>query len=147
MKGDVEGANWIFLLPNFEFERVFCIGLPTVTTLTTLSRFSKHVYVVCVNHKELEEFIVLREQSELSNLQAIVVSQLRHLPIKNGSVELILIADQRGINRFSILWQSKTSYRCQLIWSESIILANAIKWRGAHRSAERRSWNQILFFG
>lgn len=99
MKGDVEGANWIFLLPNFEFERVFCIGLPTVSTLTTLSRFSKHVYVVCVNHKELEEFIVLREQSELSNLQAIVVSQLRHMPIKNGSVELILIADQSGIDQ------------------------------------------------
>ena len=46
MKGAVAGANWWFLLPSLEAERIVCLGSPTPAALATLGRMSDHV-VVC----------------------------------------------------------------------------------------------------
>lgn len=46
MKGAVAGANWWFLLPRLEAERIVCLGTPTPSTLATLVRMSDDV-VVC----------------------------------------------------------------------------------------------------
>jgi hypothetical protein len=46
MKGAVAGANWWFLLPSLEAERIVCLGSPTPAALATLGRMSDDV-VVC----------------------------------------------------------------------------------------------------
>jgi hypothetical protein len=46
VKGDIAGANWAFLLPSMELERVLCLGAPPVEALTTLARIAKRVTVV-----------------------------------------------------------------------------------------------------
>jgi hypothetical protein len=46
LKGDLAGANWWYLLPSLEAERVVCFGVPSRAALSTLARASKEI-VVC----------------------------------------------------------------------------------------------------
>jgi hypothetical protein len=45
LKGEGAGAAWTFLLPSLEFQRVLCVGLPSASTLRTLSRLAAEVVV------------------------------------------------------------------------------------------------------
>ena len=40
VKGDVAGANWVFLLPSLEMTRILCLGLPSNAALRTLAKLA-----------------------------------------------------------------------------------------------------------
>jgi hypothetical protein len=46
LKGDLAGANWWYLLPSLEAERVVYLGVPSKAALSTLSRACEEVVVI-----------------------------------------------------------------------------------------------------
>lgn len=95
IKGEVAGANWIFLLPNFELGRILCLGLPEITSLITLSRIGQKVFLIITNETELKTFKIIREEYDLCECQALFVSTFSRLPLRSESIDLILIANPK----------------------------------------------------
>lgn len=54
IKGDVAGANWLFLLPSLVLDQVLCLGAPRLSTLRTLARMSQRVVVLDSTEPEEE---------------------------------------------------------------------------------------------
>ena len=46
VKGQIAGANWMFLRPTLRAEHIVCLGRPSSTTLATLAAFSERVTIV-----------------------------------------------------------------------------------------------------
>ncbi|MEQ1760648.1 MAG: aminoglycoside phosphotransferase family protein [Vicinamibacterales bacterium] len=46
LKGDVAGANWMFLRPSIPADHIACLGVPSASTLATLRRFSGQVTMI-----------------------------------------------------------------------------------------------------
>ncbi len=83
LKGRVAGANWLFLLPQLELGRVFCLGMPTLATLTTLSNFSD-VVVVAADE-------TLGETAVSPSVHSLTIDTNSIVPLPTDSVDLILI--------------------------------------------------------
>jgi hypothetical protein len=69
LKGRVAGANWSFLLPSLELDRIVCVGAPQAAALTTLSRIGRVVAVVCDNARQFREIAAASQQHGLRNVQ------------------------------------------------------------------------------
>src|SRR5690606_29097474 len=41
LRGEVAGANWVYLLPTLDLEHILCIGAPTSASLTALARLGR----------------------------------------------------------------------------------------------------------
>lgn len=98
LKGKVAGANWSFLLPNLNLERVLCLGMPPSTTLTTLLRFSQEVIIIGPDSGQV---MSRGKQEGVARLRPIVSNGTSALPLSDGSIDLVLIIDQPNIQRFS----------------------------------------------
>lgn len=94
-KGDVEGANWSFLLPSLELGSVVCIGAPEAAELRTLLRIGQHVVVVCRDARELTRVQGLIEASVRDNAHPIRASEDR-LPLADGAAELVYVTRAGG---------------------------------------------------
>jgi len=46
LKGEVAGANWLFLRPSILSEHVLVLGVPPPSSLATLTRFSRNVTII-----------------------------------------------------------------------------------------------------
>jgi len=53
VKGQVAGANWMFLRPRLPAEHIVCIGTPSAATLETLRAFGERVTIASRNAPEL----------------------------------------------------------------------------------------------
>lgn len=88
LKGEVAGANWLFLLPDLNLERVLCLGMPPSTTLTTLLHFSQEVIILGPNSGQ----ILSRGRREgTTRLRPIVSNGTSALPLADGSIDLALM--------------------------------------------------------
>jgi SAM-dependent methyltransferase len=88
LKGEVAGANWLFLLPDLNLERVLCLGMPPSTTLTTLLRFSQEVIILGPDSGQ----ILSRGRREgTTRLRPIVSSGSSTLPLADSSIDLALM--------------------------------------------------------
>jgi hypothetical protein len=87
LKGQVVGANWLFLLPDLEIKQAICLGIPKTSSLKTLSRLSQKVIVYYTNMRGLkqikslglknitfESFIDLQKKSSTNDTDLIVLA-------------------------------------------------------------------------
>ncbi len=95
LKGEVAGANWMFLRPSLRAEQVVCIGLPPATTLVTLANFSQTVTIICRNAQQVDQVHTAIKNRKLTNLQPLMIDGKSPLPLTTHSVDLVLLVGWR----------------------------------------------------
>jgi hypothetical protein len=98
LKGQVAGANWVFLLPDMNLDRILCLGVPSVRTRVTLNHLSPEVLIVT------EEPHLTVFQSQFQNHRIIFTPwepKANSIPVSlpNGAVDLIVINGSRMIRK------------------------------------------------
>ncbi len=100
----VTGANWTFLLPSLELDRVLCIGAPSAPALATLTRVGRTVDIVRLgvgggaagDDLPAHENPPARGDSApkaTTQVNTILADDLANLPLAPGTADLILVAD------------------------------------------------------
>jgi hypothetical protein len=89
LKGNVAGANWSFLLPSLELERIVCVGVSSGAALATLSRVGREVLVVCERAQQAEQVGAVSRQRGLTNVQPIAADTRGDLALAASSVDLL----------------------------------------------------------
>ena len=103
LKGDLAGANWWYLLPALEAERVVCLGVPSRAALSTLSRASKEV-VVCAATSRSRGLKKL--ERAFPGVRVARVARGQGLPLHDGCADVVAIVGRawaRQIGRNPIL--------------------------------------------
>lgn len=95
VKGEVTGANWLFLLPKMDIARVVCFGAPAIGGLVALARATAEV-VVCADGVTLDHIGEQAKQYQLTNVD--LVKGTLHLAA--ASAGLVLIADPDALANF-----------------------------------------------
>jgi hypothetical protein len=104
LKGDLAGANWWYLLPSLEAERVVCLGVPSRAALSTLSRASKEV-VVCGAATSRSRGLK-RLERDFPGVRVARVTRGQGLPLPDGCADVVAIVGRawaRQIGRNPIL--------------------------------------------
>jgi len=104
IKGEVAGANWSFLLPSLELERIVCFGALSSAgfpaRLISLSRLCNELVVVCADDRAAEAVDDAGRRHGLANVRSISLGGTAGLA--DDSVELALISgagDARRLTR------------------------------------------------
>jgi hypothetical protein len=100
LKGEVIGANWIFLLPTLALDRVVCLGLPPFTTLSTLARHARQVVVLSTQPVQAVAIASQRRRQALPNVHLLRYRPGEALPLAPGSADLLLLQDRALASRF-----------------------------------------------
>lgn len=93
VRWQVTGANWTFLLPSLEIDRVLCIGAPNAATLATLARIGRAVDIACLGARQKDAVGALRLSALPTNVNIVVVESLADLPLPPDSAGLVVIDD------------------------------------------------------
>ncbi len=97
LKGDLAGANWWYLLPSLEAERVVCLGVPSRAALSTLSRASKEV-VVCAAATNRTRGLKRLERA-FRGLRVVRVAPGRRLPLPDACADVVAIVGRAWVRR------------------------------------------------
>jgi hypothetical protein len=107
LKGKVAGANWSFLLPSLEIERIVCAGISSAAALATLSRVGREVLVICERAHQHDQIDAISRQRGLANVRPISADASGDLPLAAGSVDLLCLgADARNHRQLGLLARS-----------------------------------------
>lgn len=94
LKGEVAGANWSFLLPSLELERIVCFGaLPatgSLARLISLARLCDELVVICADGRTAQALDDAARRQGLENVRPISLGGTAGLA--DDSVELALIS-------------------------------------------------------
>jgi len=96
---DVAGANWSFLLPSLELERIVCFGVPATTTLATLSRLARRVTVIGANARQARALNRAGQRLGQANVHVLIGAGEDALREAEGGVDLVLIAGEGNVVR------------------------------------------------
>lgn len=95
VKGEVAGANWLFILPQMKLERAVCFGAPALASLVALARMIGEV-VVCADGAALD---AIGEQCKLQRLGNVrLLTDTLALPA--ASVGLAFVASPAALTAF-----------------------------------------------
>jgi hypothetical protein len=101
LKGEVAGANWSFLLPSLELERIVCFGaLPSTGSparLISLSRLCDELVVICLDDRAAQIVDDAARRHGLANVRSISLGGTSGLA--DDSVALALIASTGDARR------------------------------------------------
>jgi hypothetical protein len=98
LKGQVAGANWAFLLPNMNMERILCFGMPSARTQVTLNHLGPEVLIITEEpHPPVFQSRVQNHRIVLSQWEPWANSIPVCLP--NSTVDLIVITGRRMIRK------------------------------------------------
>lgn len=100
LKGQVAGANWTFLLPNLNVERIVCVGLPLSSTVATLSGIGRDVTIVCMNQLQFQTVEETKLQNRYRNVEAVLADGHAALPVPGNSVDLVYVVKRNGNRQF-----------------------------------------------
>ena len=101
LKGSVAGANWSFMLPSLELERVVCFGLPSTAALTTLARIGREVVVVGSDVRQLRAADTQRRLGNLANVRTLVLEGGTVAALPNTSIDLAVIVGRNGVRQLT----------------------------------------------
>src|SRR5689334_5360467 len=94
LKGEVAGANWSFLLPSLDLERIVCFGAPSgsasLARLLSLARLCDELVVICVDDRTAQALDDAARRHGLGNVRSISLGGTAGLA--DESVELALIS-------------------------------------------------------
>jgi len=124
LRGDLASADWRFLLPCLQFERVLCIGLPESAELSVLAGIWDELIIVSKNHKHLLKVIAQSRQRGAANLRAVCAEGLAHLPCRSESIDLVFVARDRSYR--ALIGQTAWLRECgRLLRPEGVIYYEA----------------------
>jgi hypothetical protein len=93
VKGEVPGANWIFLLPRLAFVRVVILGTPTPADLRALAAHAQEIVVLAGETEQLANFASRGSTQKLPNVHLLPYQPGEELPLKASSADLIVLLD------------------------------------------------------
>ncbi|KPV54240.1 hypothetical protein SE17_04990, partial [Kouleothrix aurantiaca] len=96
VKGEVAGANWLFLLPHINVARAVCFGAPARAALAALARAAGEV-LVCADGAALDQVNSVALSLGLLNVRLMTDT----LSLPQGGANLVFIADAEQLARFS----------------------------------------------
>ena len=103
LKGEVAGANWSFLLPSLDLERIVCFGaLPSngyPARLISLARLCSELVVICVDEQMAQEIDSAGRRQSLTNVRSISLGGASGLA--DDSVSLVLISGASDARRLT----------------------------------------------
>ncbi len=94
LKGQVAGANWLFLLPSLELGTVLCLGIPSLASLRTLASFADRVLLLVMDEAAEERARQTSQTLGAANLQPLSMDGVR-LPLADRSVDLLVVTAGR----------------------------------------------------
>lgn len=130
LKGEVAGANWTFLLPSLKLERIVCLGVPPVTTLTTLSQIGQKVLVLCADSRQRQTVHEAIKHGELPNITLVTVDDQVTLPFADDEADLVLIGSRNELLRLRLDNDLPMEIR-RILKPEGIVyfeVGGAVKW-------------------
>lgn len=107
VKGEAVGANWIFLLPQFEQTDILMIGAPATASLKALARLARSVTVVCIEAKQQQALAAAKQALDLTNLTPLPFTETAPLPLPDQSIDLVVVLEAnhvRWLRRTPALW-------------------------------------------
>ena len=110
LKGTVTGANWTFFLPSLEVERVLCLGVPSDSTLATLARIARTVFVACEKAGQIREAKQAIQQAGRANIYPVQTDVPAHLPLAAGSIDLLVLIGEHRINGSKVEQHIRSSF-------------------------------------
>ncbi len=90
LKGEVAGANWIFLLPSLALEAVLCLGIPSQASLRTLVRFADRVLLLAMDAEDEAQARRAGQSLGATNVQPLRLDG-PGLPLADRSVDLLVL--------------------------------------------------------
>lgn len=99
--GDVAGANWTFLLPVLELERILCIGAPRPAALVALSGFAEELVVLCCTSSAARGVRRVCGDRGLENVTVVELLPGEPFPLGRRQIDLAVVADASGARRFA----------------------------------------------
>lgn len=100
LKHDLAGASWTYLLPSLELEHIVCFGAPSPASLTTLSRISCQVTIICQKlqtTQEMQNDVQWNDPQKVS----VILNDDQVLPLVEDSADLVLIVDRTNLHRLT----------------------------------------------
>ena len=98
LKGEVAGANWTYLLPSLETERIVCIGIPQSAALLTLARLAQSVVVLCSGRAQAQKAEEKAAgKQNLANVRFVVDEKTSWQSLPENSVDLVWLVNWRSI--------------------------------------------------
>lgn len=143
LKGEVAGANWSFLLPSLDLERIVCFGaVPPKgypARLISLARLCSELVVICADERMAQAIDDAGRRHGLTNVRSISLGGAAGLA--DDSVSLVLISgasDARRLTRDrSLQVELRRILKCDgLIYVERRGLADQLRGGAARRLAE-----------
>lgn len=95
LKGQVAGANWTFLLPSLEVERIVILGKPSAAALTTLTRLGQ-LTVIFGDEEGLLAFEGEEHICRASSLETAIVREDGKLAVPDRSSDLVVVSRVAG---------------------------------------------------
>ncbi|MBK9715637.1 MAG: phosphotransferase [Kouleothrix sp.] len=90
VKGEVAGANWLFLLPDFALDRVVCFGLVAPASLAAVARMAGEVLVLAEGESISREVAEISHKYRLFNVRMVQGASV----LPDGSASLVLVTDE-----------------------------------------------------
>jgi hypothetical protein len=99
LKGQVAGANWSFLLPDMNLERILCFGKPSLRTQEILNRLSREVLIIT---EEPNPSLFQPQNQDHSGDLSHREPQANSIPapLLNGTFDLLLLIGRKIIRKF-----------------------------------------------
>lgn len=101
LKGAVAGGNWVFVLPSLDLSQVVSMGVPSTSTLATLSRTARTVVVVCRSRRQGSVTKRRAYQLCLENVDVVVARNPEDLDIQQASTDLVVLANRSEVLKYS----------------------------------------------
>jgi len=93
LTGEMASADWRFLLPKLELDKVVFIGIPSVRTLTVLASTCVECVVVSDDWKHLKELREECQKRNINNVSHVPLGGSSVLPFEDRSIDLIQVVD------------------------------------------------------
>ena len=92
IKGEVAGANWVFLLPSLEMTRILCLGVPSSAALRTLAKLAPVEVIVPGKEQRVDQ--------GLSNVTYTLVAGYVSVVLPERHADLLYLADASAVRLF-----------------------------------------------
>lgn len=97
LKGQVAGANWVFVLPSLELGQVAYIGLPSANVLSMVARHAKHVVIFYTAPAQQSKARALIQHQSQQNISLVPISAQSSLPVGAQSFDLVVLSSSQQL--------------------------------------------------
>ena len=119
-KGDMVTADWRFLLPKLELDKVGCFGIPPISTVAVLSKMVAELWIIVSHGRYLRSIEEECIQRGFDNIRTVFFNGTFDLPIASNSLDLAILVSRRYTHRLIKSKQVITKF-CNFLSPNGII--------------------------